>query len=84
MTQITPLAIFAAAIIVGACTLASGCFDRYQIATTVSNDTPIAWRLNKSTGQMVACELAKNPNPFEQMDTTDNTVNKIVVQCGNQ
>jgi hypothetical protein len=82
--QNTPLAVIMAAIIIGGCVLGSGCFDHYQIATTVSNDTPIAWRLNKLTGQMVACELAKNPNPFEQMDVTDSAVNKLVVQCGNE
>jgi len=82
MTLNTPLAIVGAAFIIGGCLLASDYFERYQIATTVSNDTPTVWRLNKRTGQVVVCELARNPNPFEQMDTTDNMVDKLVVQCG--
>jgi hypothetical protein len=84
MTLNTPLAIIVAALIIGGCVLGSAYLDRYQIATTVSAGTPIAWKLNKHTGKLVACELAVNPNPFEQMDTTDNPVNKVVVQCADQ
>ena len=84
MTLNTPLAILGAGLIIGGCILGSAYLDRYQIATTVSAGTPIAWKLNKQTGKLVACELAVNPNPFEQMDTTDNPVDKIMVQCANQ
>lgn len=82
MTLTLPLAIIAASVMIGGCVLGSGCFDRYQIVTM--GNTPMVWRLDKLTGHIVVCELAKNPNPFEQMDSTDNPANKLVIQCGNQ
>ncbi len=81
MTYSVPLAILGAGLIISGAIFASSYFDRYQIVGMVSNDDPIAWRLDRHTGNIVICELA--PDPFAGLVPGTRPVDHIVVQCGN-
>jgi hypothetical protein len=92
----TPIAIIIASAIIGASIVGATVatfylWDRYELATT-GGDTALGWRLNRRTGAVVVCELAKNPaipkgtNMFADMPevagSRDRPVDKVVVQCG--
>jgi hypothetical protein len=101
-TMKTPGAIIAAAIIVGASNagiaLANWVLqDRYELSTTVNGEDMIGWRLNKRTGRVVVCELARNPSasavppgddPFADFPAVKGSrnrpVDKVVVECGSE
>jgi hypothetical protein len=76
-----PVAIFGASLVVGAAIIGSSYLDRYEIVTTVSNDSPLAWRLNRQTGEVVPCEVVTDP--FGQLIPGSRPVDKIAVECGN-
>jgi hypothetical protein len=81
MKHSVAFAILAAALIIGAAIFASNYTDRYQIVTTVSNGDPVAWRLDRHTGDIVLCEIA--PDPFAGLVPGTRPVDRFVVQCGN-
>ncbi len=80
MTLSTPFAIIIGAAMIGASILGSSYFDRYQIATSVSNDTAIAWVLDKRTGHISVCNLA--PDAMGEAIPDSRGIDKIDVQCG--
>jgi hypothetical protein len=80
LTFSVPLAIIGGAVIIGASIFGSSYFDRYQIATSVSNDTAIAWILNKRTGNVFVCNLV--PSLMGEEIPNLRSIDKVDVQCG--
>ena len=69
--------------------------DRYELSVATANGDAIGWRLNKRTGVVTICELARDPraalppspdNPFAifppVMGSRSRQVDKVMVQCG--
>jgi hypothetical protein len=62
--------------------------DRYELATTIDNETALGWRLDKRTGAVTVCELARREppagdDPFAALEWQQlRPVDKIRVQCG--
>jgi hypothetical protein len=87
----TPAAIVIAGSIIGAsiigATVADSFLgDRYELATT-GGDTALGWLLNKRTGAVAICELAKRPrpagaDPYADLHLPLRAVDLIIVECG--
>jgi hypothetical protein len=61
----TPIAVIIASAIIGPSIIGAGLEDyylkdRYELSTTVSSDTALGWRLDRRSGIVTVCELAKN------------------------
>jgi hypothetical protein len=93
----TPGAIILAAVIIGLSIVGAALGSRYlegryELSTTGNGDTPLGWRLDRRTGAVVVCELAKDPraigddNIFAHlppvMGARTRTVDKVMVECG--
>ena len=66
--------------------------DRYELSVATNNGDAIGWRLNRRTGVVTVCELAKNPRTTAPADRNDpfadieaimiRPVDKVMIQCG--
>jgi len=75
-------AVLAAALIVGAAVLFDGLWNPYQIAATPTDGNPAIWRLNKHTGEIVACTPVANP--FAALAPNSRAIDRIMVVCADQ
>jgi hypothetical protein len=62
---------------------------RYELVTSSGSDSGLGWRLNKHTGVVVPCELAKSSDPFLDMPPLRGSppvrpVDRIEVECGRE
>ena len=72
-------AIVIAALIIGASIVGASFVDRYEIsAAQGSSEHPVAWRVDKRTGETALCLLAPPDNPFDKIAAGKNV---FVVTC---
>jgi hypothetical protein len=76
------------AIIIGSSILGASFIDQYQLSIggAEESDGSYAWRINKRTGQVVACQIVYDP--FKVGGDIDNAPAKpqrkpmIIIECG--
>jgi hypothetical protein len=75
---VNPLSIVLAAIIVAGAIVTTQLCPRFQIAASMDADgNPFVWRTQTRTGEIRACHLEKDPNPFNQFAPTP----VLIVRC---
>jgi hypothetical protein len=74
--------IILAAMIIGGSILSAAFIDQYQLA--MGGDS--AWRINKRTGQVVACQIIYDPfktaRDFSNAPAKPQTKPMVVIECG--
>jgi hypothetical protein len=75
---VIPLSIVLAAIVVAGAIVLTQLSPRFQIAAAMGADgNPFVWRTNTRTGEIRACHIEKDPNPFNQFAPTP----VLIVRC---
>ena len=82
----TQFSIILSALIVGGSIVAASVLDRYQLAIGADQGDAYAWRINKHTGEVVACQIVYDP--FKPGGDIFNAPAKpqakpmVVIECG--